>query len=203
MKVILWETWPRFFSDSIKKTNNLNQNHKWETAIVYGNLPLFYERNKTAWLHHCKDCFMVTKPFRSIINFLNTKLFITQWTQLLLKQHQQSQRLDLHISLPIDWSRNHRHISCNMPTTQSIGTHGEKRHWRRLRGKTNQSFFRLATALGKYLSTTNRFGQLIISHWCHVMEKESFENEDIAKLMNEMCKWNAMIPSLTLSSCKH
>ena len=22
-------------------------------------------------------------------------------------------------------------------------------------------------------------------HWCHVMERESFENEDIAKLMND------------------
>ena len=60
--------------------------------------------------------------------------------------------------------------SCNTLTILSIGIRGEKRRWRS-RGVENKP---ILLSVG-----------YAACHWCHVMEHESFENEQIASIMNE------------------
>ncbi len=58
----------------------------------------------------------------------------------------------------------------SMPITQWIGTNGERKHWT----KPPREDKPILVSIG-YSSC----------HWCHVMERESFEKENIAEVMNK------------------
>lgn len=65
--------------------------------------------------------------------------------------------------------------------------HGVKKHSKNLVKKINQFFSRVRP---KNLITYNRILLFRLvgystCHWCHVMEHESFENQDIAKILND------------------
>ena len=72
---------------------------------------------------------------------------------------------------PIASSKNRAPTSCSTPTTRWTGIRGVKRPSREARRP--------------------RTGPVLLSvgyaacHWCHVMERESFEDEEIAEVMNE------------------
>ena len=57
-----------------------------------------------------------------------------------------------------------------MPTTQLIGTRGAEEAFQKARMKDKPIFLSIGYST---------------CHWCHVMEKESFEDREVARLLNE------------------
>src|SRR5213595_2992766 len=71
---------------------------------------------------------------------------------------------------PIDWPTNRARTCFSTPTTRSIGIPGGKEAFEAARSQDKPIFLSIGYSA---------------CHWCHVMEHESFENPEIARLMNE------------------
>ncbi len=64
--------------------------------------------------------------------------------------------------------------------------HGAKKHLKKHEKKINQSFSQVNQICSVFQQKTFFF--LVgysTCHWCHVMEHESFENNEIAKILND------------------
>ena len=112
-----------------------------------------------------------------------------------------------HAHNPVDWwgPLNHRFIRDNSWSVIVIhvmlfivGFHGDKRLLRRQRKKTNPSFYQVMSSSQTRLLACIQFWDFpqgfvclwppvgySTCHWCHVMERESFEDEEIGKILSD------------------